>query len=444
MTNGLIIMAAGKGTRMKSVKSKVMHEIAGLPLINHILNKSFECDIDKRVVIVSNENKEELKNAIGETEIAIQEDRNGTGGAIKSAKNNFSEFSNDDNIIILNGDTPLISEHTINNIIETKKDDDCEIIIVGFQADDPTGYGRIVVDDDYYVEKIVEEVETTEEEKAIDLCYSGILIANGKLLFDLVMEISNNNPKGEYFLTDVIKIGRDKGLKVGFTISSQQELMGCDSKVDLALAESIWQHRTRMEMLEKGVYMPNPENVQFSWDTTIGDNVTIEPNVIFKGSVSVGDNTTILGFSYIEDTNIGENCNIGPYARLRPGTVIENEVKIGNFTEIKKSIIGNKTKVNHLSYIGDAQLGESINVGAGVITCNYDGYKKHKTIIGDNSFIGSDTSLVAPINIGAGSIIGAGSVIVENILENSLAISRTKQKMIPNGANLFRSKKKNV
>lgn len=444
MANGLIIMAAGKGTRMKSTKSKVMHEIAGLPLINHILNKSYECDIDERVVIASNENKDELLSVIGDTKIAIQQERNGTGGAVKCAKNMFSNFNDNDNVIIFNGDTPLIKSQTIENIIDAKKNDDCDIVVVGFQANDATGYGRIVVDDEYYVEKIVEHIEATEQEKAIDLCYSGILIANAKLLFNLVDQIKNDNPKGEYFLTDIIKIGKSLGKKIGFTISSEQELMGCDSKVDLAMAENIWQNNKRFEMLENGVFMPNPESVTFSWDTKIGQNVTIEPNVIFKGRVNVGDNTSVLGFSYIEDTTIGENCIIGPYARLRPDTVIKNEVKIGNFTEIKKSCIDDGAKINHLSYIGDANIGKHVNVGAGVITCNYDGYKKYKTTIGDNSFIGSDTSLVAPVTVGAGSIVGAGSVIVENISENSLALSRAKQKMIPNGANLFRLKKKNV
>jgi len=436
---GFIIMGAGKGTRMKSSVSKVMHKIAGLPMVNYVINAVKPLNPHMGCVVVSPHNKDEIKSVVGDVSTVLQQDAIGTGSAVRACKDLFTV--NNDTIVILNGDTPLIQTDTIAHLIDTKNESSADISILSFLANDPTGYGRIMVADDDFVDAIVEDKECDDEQKQVNLCYSGIMAVSANLLFELVDKIDNNNEKGEYYLTDIIKIAKLQDKKITFAIADENEVMGCDSKIDLSIAESICQYNLRMTALEQGVHMLAPETVYFSYDTKIGNDVVIEPNVVFGLGVKVSDNTIIRAFSHFEKCLIGENSIVGPYARIRPETVLQGDNKIGNFVEIKKSVIGRGSKINHLSYVGDTTMGENVNVGAGTITCNYDGYDKHKTQIGDNVFIGSNTALVAPVDLGDDSMVGAGSVITKNVNKDEMAISRSKQSNIDNYSKKFRDSK---
>jgi len=437
-----IIMGAGKGTRMKSSVSKVMHKVAGLPMINYVINAVKPLNPHTGCVVVSPDNKDEVESVIGDVSTVLQQNASGTGSAVSACKDLFTAKNNTENtVIILNGDAPLIQTDTIAHLIDTKNEVNADISILGFLADNPTGYGRIMVADDDFVDAIIEDKECNDEQRQVNLCYSGIMAVSNKLLFELVDKIDNNNAKGEYYLTDIIKIAKSQDKKITFAIADENEVMGCDSKIDLSVAEAICQYNLRMEALEQGVHMLSPETVYFSHDTKIGKDVVIEPNVVFGLGVEISNNTTIRAFSHFEKCIIGENSVVGPYARIRPETVLQGDNKIGNFVEIKKSVIGKGSKINHLSYIGDTTMGNKVNIGAGTITCNYDGYDKYKTKIGDNVFIGSNTAIIAPVNLSDDSMVGAGSVITKNVEKDQLALSRCEQNNIDNYSKEFRDLK---
>lgn len=414
-----IILAAGKGTRMKSDLPKVLHKVAGKSMVSHVVDLAKSLNA-KRIITVVAPNSADVEKDAG-TEIAIQKEQLGTGDAVKSAKQLLQGFSGD--VIILYGDCPLITRESIDELLATRKKFD--IGLIGFYAKDPLKYGRLIVDGNI-VRESVEYKDATEEQRKINLCNACIYALDAKLLFELVDELRPNNKGHEFYLTDIIKIAAGKGFKTGLTLTDETTVLGINTKAELANAENIIQQRLRHKaMVESGVTMIAPETVFLSADTKFGRNVTIKPNVV------IGENVTI-----------GDDSMIGPFAHIRPGTVIGKDVKIGNFVEVKKSTIGNNAKINHLSYVGDSTLGDDVNIGAGTITCNYDGFDKFQTIIEDGVFVGSNSALLAPVTIGKNAIIAAGSVISKDVPAGSLGIARALQKNLAEWALTFRKGKK--
>ncbi|MFM8185961.1 MAG: bifunctional UDP-N-acetylglucosamine diphosphorylase/glucosamine-1-phosphate N-acetyltransferase GlmU, partial [Alphaproteobacteria bacterium] len=343
-------------------------------------------------------------------------------------------------VLILYGDTPLISAETLKKMLEKLQNN--SVCILGFDDDEPNNYGRLVINDEGNLDKIVEFKDANETERKIALCNSGVIGVDGEILPHLLSQINNDNVAGEYYLTDIVAIANSQGLRCTFIKTHKNEVLGVNSRVELANLETIKQKQIRQKMMENGVTLISPKTVHFNYDTIVANDFTIHPNVVFGAKVKIESGVEIKSFCHIEDAEIKSQSIIGPFARIRPGTTINKNVHIGNFVEIKKSQIGEGTKINHLSYIGDSIIGTNSNIGAGTITCNYDGFNKYQTIIGDNVFIGSNTALVAPIIIEANAIIGAGSVITKNVTENDLALTRSEQRNISNGAIKFRQQKK--
>ena len=425
-----IILAAGKGTRMKSRRPKVLHEVAGEPIISHIISTIFSIkkriDLDKVVVVLGNESKEIelfIKDNFDGIDIVIQKEQLGTADAVISTKKIFKNYKG--KIIVLCGDTPLISINLLLDLI--KLSNNYKIGLSGFKAKNPFGYGRVILNKFIKVKAIVEESDASSFEKKIDLCNSGMYAINGKLLFSLLSKVKLNTKKNEMYLTDIIYLANKEGIEIGISYNKEIESLGVNDREGLAMAEKEMQNILRKKAMQKGATLIAPETVFFCKDTKISKDVYIGPNVVFGPGVKIGEGVKIEAFCHIEGVTIKKDCIIGPFARLRPGTVLESSVKVGNFVEVKKSKIKKGAKVNHLSYIGDSDIGNNVNVGAGVITCNYDGVNKNKTKIGNNSFIGSNVSLVAPIKVGSDSIIGAGSVITKNVSNKMLAVERNKQ-----------------
>ncbi len=437
---GFIIMAAGQGTRMRSSLNKVLHPVGGLPMVNWVLNAVLDIEPQEGVVVVGPHNAQEVSATVNPMRTVMQDDFSGTGAAVKVCYNDFKDFG-DGTIVILNGDTPLITPQIIISLIKTRIQKNAHVAIMGFRTTDPTGYGRIVVDHMDSVHAVIEHKECTAEQIAIDVCYSGIMAVDAKILFDLVDKIDNDNAKNEYYLTDIIRLATQRGLSVAYDVADEKLLMGCDSKIDLARAEAIFQHHKRMQVLANGTLMSAPETVYFAWDTQLGADVSIEPNVYFGEGVHIGDGVHIRAFSHIEGAQIGNYVTVGPFARLRPNTILQKGVKIGNFVEVKNATLGQGSKVNHLSYVGDSTLGENCNIGAGTITCNYDGHNKHHTTMGNNVFVGSNTALVAPLTLGDNTLIGAGSVITHDVPDGALGLSRTKQVNKNGVGSVLRSRK---
>lgn len=355
-------------------------------------------------------------------EVVIQEDRLGTAHAVAQAKNALAGFSGD--AIVLYGDTPFIRPETLEAMIEARSDH--AVVVLGFDAADPARYGRLVTKGDT-LERIVEFKDATEAERAITLCNSGVICADAETLFDLIDAVGNDNASGEYYLTDIVGLARDRGLSASVVRCDENETMGVNSRIDLAVAEAAFQTRARTELLTLGVTMTAPETVFLSHDTVIGRDTIIEPNVVFGPGVTVESETTLRAFSHLEGCHVSRGSIVGPYARLRPGTELAENTKIGNFVETKNAIIAEGAKVNHLSYVGDADVGARANIGAGTVTCNYDGVFKHKTTIGAGAFIGSNTMLVAPVTVGAEAMTASGSVITTDVEDGALAVGRGKQ-----------------
>ncbi|MBX7146702.1 MAG: bifunctional UDP-N-acetylglucosamine diphosphorylase/glucosamine-1-phosphate N-acetyltransferase GlmU [Alphaproteobacteria bacterium] len=424
-----LILAAGKGTRMKSSLPKVLHKLANLPMINHILNKVEKLGCTQSIIVIAPD-MEQVAQAVAPIPVAIQERQLGTANAVLAVKSKLQNIQGD--LLILYGDTPLIDISTLKKILDCRNSNtdtqQPSVVIVGMKPPQPNQYGRIIVNQHNDVEAIVEYSEASQEIRNLELCNSGIILVDGKIAFQLLEKIDNNNSKGEYYLTDIIKVARQHNLRCTVVEADYQELIGVNSQAELAQAEKIIQHQLREKMLNKGVSMIAPETVWLSYDTSLSENTILEPHVIFGSNVSMGKNIIIKSFSYLEGVTIGDNVTIGPFARLRPGSVIKDNVHLGNFVEIKNSIVGQASKVNHLSYIGDTEIDQNVNIGAGTITCNYDGFLKYKTYIGQGSLIGSNTSLVAPVEIGKNTVIGAGSVITQNVPDDTIAVSRAEQK----------------
>jgi len=414
-----IILAAGMGTRMKSNLPKVLHKIAGKPMINHVIDTAEKLSPEKTVLVVG----EEFPNKENNTNIVIQKDRLGTAHAVLQAKKHLQNF--DGKILVLYGDTPLITSETLQKMIDTNAD----VTVLGFNPDNPFGYGRLVVQNNK-LEKIVEEKEANTDEQKIIFCNSGVIAIEGKHLFNLLAEVNNNNAKGEYYLTDIVEIANSKGLTCKAVEGNEDEVLGVNSRVQLAEAENILQQKLRIQAMENGTTLIAPETVFLQTDTKLGKDTIIHPFVVFGEGVTIKDGVEIKSHSNLEKCIIRNGATIGPFARIRPDTDIGENAKIGNFVEIKKSNIDAGAKISHLSYIGDATVGKNANIGAGTITCNYNGKNKFKTEIGCGAFIGSNTALVAPVKVGDYAFIGAGSTINKDVSEKALATSRTKQKEI--------------
>lgn len=441
----IIILSAGKGTRMKSNLPKVMHKVAGREMLNMVIDEAKKLNPQNITLVVSSEMEtfyDQIKNEHKNQQIdfVIQNERKGTGHAVSCATTTFNDNKKlHKKVLILYGDTPLISHQTLEKMLQ--KIDDFSLCILGFDDEEENAYGRLVINDFGHLEKIVEFKDANEIEKKIALCNSGVIAVDGDALPHLLTQIKDNNSAQEFYLTDIVAIANNQGLKCTFIKTNIDEVLGVNSRIELANIEKIKQQQIRQKMMENGVTLISPESVYFNFDTKIAQDVIIYPNVFFGSEVVVESGVEIKSFCHIEGTKIQKNAKIGPFARLRPQSEIAENVHIGNFVEIKKSQIAKNSKINHLSYIGDSEIGENTNIGAGTITCNYDGFNKFKTKIGDNVFIGSNSAIVAPVEIKNGAIIGAGSVITKNVESDDLAVSRTSQTNLTGGATKFRKSK---
>ncbi len=420
-----IILAAGEGTRMKSSTPKVLHEVAGLAMVGHVLNTARQAGGTGGVVVIG-AGAEKVQGEIAAIDrdagVAVQRERMGTAHAVLAAEKALeSDF---DDVLVLCGDVPLIQSQTLLDM-RTKLHEGADIVVLGFDTQDPTGYGRLLVEDGQLV-AIREHKDASVEEKKVTLCNSGIMAFRGAIALETLRAIRNDNSQGEYYLTDAVEVGRSKGLAVIAMQVDEEETLGVNNRVQLAEVEAIWQNRKRQKMMLDGVTLTAPATVIFSHDTAIGPDSVIEPHVVFASGVKIDTNVTVHAFSHLEGTTIASNAIVGPYARLRPGAELREASKVGNFCEVKKSVIGEGAKVNHLTYIGDASIGAGTNIGAGTVTCNYDGINKHHTEIGRDVFVGTNSSLVAPLTIGDGANIAAGSVITKNVPANALGIGRGK------------------
>ncbi len=438
-----VVLAAGKGTRMKSDTHKVLHPVAGRPMLLHLLATLDTFKPEKKVVVVG-AGREQVEGAVGsDVKIAVQEPQLGTGHAVMAARGALSGFSGD--VLILYGDVPMLSQATMQAMLDARRGENDNgqnpaLVVLGFRPLDPAAYGRLVLARDGSLEQIVEFKDATSDQRAINLCNSGVMTVDGGLLFELLDEVTNDNANGEYYLTDIVGLARKRGLGAVVVEADEQEVMGINSRGELAVAEAVFQNRRRTEVMAGGATLIDPSSVFFSHDTVIGRDVTIEPNVYFGPGVVVGDHVRINAFSHIEGATISNKASVGPFARLRPGADIGSGAKVGNFVEIKKSTLQEGAKVSHLTYLGDAQVGAHANIGAGTITCNYDGFSKFRTEIGDGAFIGSNSSLVAPVKIGAGAIIGAGSVVTRDVSADALGVVRAEHREIGGWAAKFRAK----
>ncbi len=439
-----IILAAGKGTRMKSDLPKVMHKVANLPMVGHVIRMADKVGLAPITLVISPEQSKVqtfARNEIEDIRIAYQQEQLGTAHAVLAAREALEGF--DGHLVILYGDTPLIRPETVSSLLDAvNRDRKTAVAVLGFCPADAAEYGRLIVNASGELEAIVEYKDATEEERRVGLCNSGVMVLRGNVAWELLSAIDNKNAKGEYYLTDVVKLARKAGYSARISEASPEEVLGVNSRVELAQAETALQTRLRERAMINGATLIAPETVFLSADTDIGRDVIIEPHVVIGPEVTIADGVELRSFSHIAGAVIGENAVVGPFARIRPGTSLGDDVKVGNFVEIKKSSIDSGAKISHLSYIGDATIGAEANIGAGTITCNYDGYNKYRTEVGQGAFVGSNTALVAPVKVGAGAIIAAGSVITENVEADALAVARTRQAQKEDWAKSFRDKNK--
>lgn len=427
MSVAVIVLAAGQGTRMRSDLPKVLHPLAGAPLLVHALRTAADLEPD-RIVVVTGHGADAVGAAATAFDptiaLAQQAEQKGTAHAVREAMPALEGHAGD--ALVLYGDTPLIRPETLAAMREARARG-ADIIVLGFHAADPeASYGRLVTEDDRLL-RIVEVTDATPEERALTLCNSGVLLLDAGTLGALLGEVGSENAKGEYYLTDIVALARARGLDARVIICDEAETLGVNSRADLAAAEAAFQARARSQALEAGVTLAAPETVYFSFDTVVGRDVTIAQHVVFGPGVTVETGAVIHAFCHLTGCHVSEGAEVGPFARLRPGAEIEGHARIGNFVEVKNAVIGLGAKVNHLSYVGDAAVGERANIGAGTIVCNYDGVSKHRTEVGPRAFVGSNTALVAPVRVGADAIVGAGSTITEDVGDGALALARARQ-----------------
>ena len=432
-----IVLAAGKGTRMKSDLHKVLHPIAGQPMLDHLLGSLQELAPAHTVVVVGDK-AEQIEAALKERAVTVkQEPQLGTGHAVQQAEVALEGFSGD--VLVLYGDVPFVRPGTMRAMLERlHANDGPASVVLGFEPSDPGHYGRVIADEVGSISKMVEFKDANEAERTCRLCNSGLLAARSEDLFGLLARVKNENAQGEYYLPDIVNIVISDGRTCAVVVCDDpEEVTGINSRGELAAAEAAWQAARREAAMNAGVTLIAPETVFFSHDTQLGRDVTVEPNVVFGPGVSVADGAWIKGFSHIEGAKIGEGAQVGPFARLRPGAVLEENAFVGNFVEMKKATLGPGAKASHLTYLGDATVGEGANIGAGTITCNYDGYFKYKTEIGPRAFIGSNSSLIAPVKIGADAIVAAGSAVSRDVSEGDLRMVRGEQIVKPGWADRF-------
>ena len=423
----IIVLAAGKGTRMNSSVPKVFQPLGGMPLIEHALNSAKKLN-PKEIFLILNKDisKEHFKNE-KLVHCFYQKKQLGTADAVKACLSGLKKSKN--KVLVMYADVPFIESKTLRNVINLKSPK--EIKLLAFKKEEYNSYGKIILGTDGFVNEIIEQRELSSKDRYI-LCNSGVFCSNAKVFSELLPKIKNNNKKKEFYLTDIFKIASQNNFYTRTVLGEEKEIMGINDKKELAQAEKILQESLRDKFLKKGVTMKDPDTVYLSADTKIGKDVTIYPHVFIGKNVSISSGAIIYSFSHLENCKIGKNSSIGPYARLRPGADISDGAKVGNFVEVKNSTLGKGSKANHLTYIGDAVIGKNVNIGAGTITCNYDGKKKHKTIIEDDAFIGSNSSIIAPVKIGKKSYIGSGSAISKNVKDNSLAVERSTQMEVKN------------
>jgi bifunctional UDP-N-acetylglucosamine pyrophosphorylase/glucosamine-1-phosphate N-acetyltransferase len=436
----VVILAAGQGTRMRSHTHKVLHPIASRPLLLHLLDRVDGIGAKRRVVVVG-KGRDQVEVALNGRDVSVahQAEQKGTGHAVLQARAALEGYEGA--VLVLYGDTPFVEAATLERMLDRLDGDDGPgVVVLGSCPDDPAAYGRIILGEGDHIAKMVEYRDATDEERAVRLCNSGMMAVRSRDLFRWLGEVTNDNAAGEYYLPDIVNVAAAEGREAVVIQADAYETAGVNSRAELAHLELEWQRRRREQALQDGATLIDPESVWFAYDTKLGRDVTVEPHVVFGPGVEIADGATIKAFSHIEGATIGAWAAIGPFARIRPGTILADHTKVGNFVELKKAKVGAGAKVNHLSYVGDAEVGEHANIGAGTITCNYDGFAKYRTVIGAGAFIGSNTSLVAPVTIGDGAVVGAGSVITSDVDPDSLAIERSEQKGIAGWARRFRER----
>ena len=434
MTATAIILAAGLGTRMKSALPKTLHKIAGRPMLHHLLDSCSQ--VFDRIVVVVGPEMDQVAQACAPHTVVVQHERLGTAHAALQAAAAFG----DGEVAVLYADNPLISADTLRRLLARRAEGDAGLALLAMTPPDAGRYGRVVLDDGY-VSSIVEWADATVAERAIGLCNAGVLCGSAHSMRDWLGAIGNANSKGEYYLTDLVTVARAAGQKVAAVEAPFAELRGVNSRAELAEAEAALQQQLRLAAMDAGVTLTVPETVFFSFDTQLAADVTVEPNVVFAPGVRVDSGAVIRAFSHLEGCHVGPAAIIGPYARLRPGTVVGRAAHVGNFVELKATSLGDGAKANHLSYLGDASIGAGTNIGAGTITCNYDGYAKHRTTIGAGAFIGTNSVLVAPVQVGDGAFIAAGSVITHDVADDAMAFGRASQVDKPGRAAIFRARR---
>ncbi|QQV78450.1 bifunctional UDP-N-acetylglucosamine diphosphorylase/glucosamine-1-phosphate N-acetyltransferase GlmU [Sphingomonas aliaeris] len=434
-----IVLAAGKGTRMKSDLHKVLHPIAGRPMLLHLTQAVADLGA-QRTIVVTGAGREQVEAAVAPLGIAtaVQSEQLGTAHAVAQAESALSGFDGD--VLILYGDVPLVTSRTMRRMLDMLQSEDAPTaVVLGFRPDVPGAYGRIIAGPDGRIIKMVEAKDATPEELSETLCNSGLMAVRSADLFRLLSRVGNDNAAGEYYLPDVVMLAQAEGGFAVVTETDADEVAGVNSRAELAAVDASWQVRRRAEAMAGGATLIAPDTVWFAHDTVIGRDVLIEPNVFFGPGVAIADGATIRAFCHIEGATVGAKAEVGPYARLRPGAVMGDKSKVGNFVEMKKAVLGEGAKANHLSYLGDAEVGAGANIGAGTITCNYDGFFKAKTVIGEGAFIGSNSALVAPVSIGAGAIVAAGSVVTADVEADALCLVRPVQVSKPGWAKRFRN-----
>ena len=432
-----IILAAGKGTRMKSDTHKVLHKIAGRAMLEHLMASVDELGPERLAVVVG-AGREQIEAAVGErATTCLQEPQLGTGHAVQQAEGALAGFAGD--VLVLYGDVPFVKTATMRAMLERlHAPDSPAAVVLGFEPDDPLAYGRVIADDDGRIIKMVEYKDADEGERACHLCNSGLIAARAEDLFALLRRVGNDNAQGEYYLPDIVNIAIADGRTCAVIVAAgADEVAGINSRAELAQAEARWQAARRLRAMDEGATLIAPDTVFFSWDTQVGRDVTIEPNVFFGPGVTIADNVLVRANSHIEGAKLASGVKVGPFARLRPGTVMEEGSFIGNFVEVKNAVMHAGAKASHLTYLGDATIGAGANIGAGTITCNYDGYFKYRTTIGERAFIGSNSALVAPVTIGADAIVAAGSTVSRDVAPGELRMVRAEQLVKPGWADRF-------
>jgi bifunctional UDP-N-acetylglucosamine pyrophosphorylase/glucosamine-1-phosphate N-acetyltransferase len=434
-----VVLAAGEGTRMKSDKPKVLHQVANRSMLGHVLAVLTDAGATQAAVVVGPDREDveqEARRILPDVRIFVQTERLGTGHAVLSAREALAEKPDD--VIVAYADTPLVKAETFAKL-RAPLAEGAAVVVMGFEARDPTGYGRLLTSGDQLL-AIREHRDATEAERAVTLCNGGLMAIRGDLALTLLDKVGNANAKGEYYLTDIVEIARELGHRAAIAVVPEEEVHGVNDRAQLAAAERMIQERLREAAMMAGVTLVAPETVFLSHDTRLGQDVIVEPHVVFGPGVTVEAGAVIHSFSHLEGARVASGAGVGPFARLRPGATVGPKAKVGNFVEIKNTDLGAGAKVSHLTYLGDASVGAEVNIGAGTITCNYDGYNKHRTEIGEGAFIGSNSSLVAPVTIGKGAFVGSSSVITENVPADALALGRGRQVVKEGWAAEFRAK----